>query len=287
MLIGNRPCACGSEKLSSDCCGPICKILNISLDVEPDDSLLTGWLTVYGPPIRDSFIKKASRFLYPISRYYDLIVNKYGALPLLNKDDPQGRMTTTSLKMNIEHYVLGALTALAHGLFIPTGALLRCSIESSLALLDIASNPKSWLSFIDDSYDSRNVVSRIKRYVTKDVILWYGYLTANFVHIGPAHGAPVIPNICFRDNFVIVSSLQDIVRTCATYHMILERIHFNQIDDPMFWRRREDFDYIEHIEDGVVYKWAAALGELVLHEFPLNERKSDYIYLGKTIRLKS
>ncbi len=122
--------------------------------------------------------------------------------------------------------------------------------------------------------------------VPRSMIEWYGYFSANFAHFEPVHQAPYMPTSCWADNWVLVAGIQNLVRGITAFGIALERIHFEQTKDHMFWENQADRDKLRFKEDGLVWRWIEDLGKELVAEFPPDERKPGIIYSAKTYKLK-
>ncbi len=162
-------------------------------------------------------------------------------------------------KHNVALTLAGAFRLLADGLFIQSGVLLRTAIESSLVLLEVAINPSCIDLLAANKYRSQSVLKRIRAMVPQNVIGWYGYLSANFSHVAAIHQAPYIPRSCYPDNWIIVTGLQNILRSIVAYHILLERVYLDDIYEANFWIKMEK--QVLFKEDSRIFKWADQLGK--------------------------
>jgi hypothetical protein len=191
-----------------------------------------------------------------------------------------------SIKNNILHSLLASLSCLCQGLFIQSGILLRSLTEDCLVLLDLFENGEQVDKFLQGRYSTNSLLSRVKKSIPPNVINWYGYFSANFAHFGPLHPSPYLPKGCYADNYVIVIGLQNVVRAVVTFHLVLERLHFDRTVQPLFWKRIEGNAGLVFNEDSPVFTWAEELGKEIVTRYPPDERKEGFFYDSQGYRTK-
>lgn len=236
----------------------------------PEGTYLLNWMEQFSTPICDAFNRKARPFGYRISRYLDEVIDVYGGLEYPSRDCVSDNTTEIFQyqKHNIALTIAGAYRLLAEGLFVQSGILLRTAIESSLVMLETATNPDC-IDLIDrNKYQSQSVLKRVKDIVPPDVVRWYGYFSANFTHVAALHQSGYMPRACYPDNWVIVTGLQNIVRATVTYHALLERAYIDWVVDPHFWE--VTLTSTQFREDNKVFRWVNSLGLDVAKALPTN-----------------
>ncbi len=276
----HRLCPCGSGKSFSECCKPYFLILGIEPNQVEAQTLLFDWLNIYSMPTARSFIEKCSSYIFRISCYLDDIVNKFLLLDCVKSSPSKEAINKAflSIKNNALLSILASFSCLSQGLFLQSGILLRSMIEDCFVLIDLYEHKEQTKKFISGKYSTNDLVSRIKNSVPTCLIDWYGYFSRNFVHFGPLHPAPYLPRACYPDNYVLVAGLQNIIRAIVTLHVVLERIHFNQVIRPILWKTVPNEDSIIFNEDSPVFNWAEELGKEVRSHYPPDERKNGFFY---------
>jgi hypothetical protein len=287
--MNNKPCFCGSGEDFSKCCRSYYTILDLRNDYYKKDTLLLDWLSLYSEPIKGTFLSKTSTFIFRISIYLDNIIDKYTHLGF-PRSVPGDKRTfldesILGIKSNIILSLNASITCLSQGLFLQSGMLLRSVIEDSLVLIDIAENDEQAKKFIEDKYSTNKLISRVKKYIPNDIVVWYGDFSANFAHFGPLHPSPYLPRACYEDNFVIVIGLQGFIRAIVALHIILERIYFKATKKPYFWGINAN-DVLEFNNDSKVLTWANNLTKEMASKYPPNERKKAYVYSERSYKLK-
>jgi hypothetical protein len=211
------------------------------------DTILVEWFDLYSSPIIESFTRKTRAFVLRISWYLDAILDQY--FPIVKeKMSPQENKIITGTELQILHNIIGALSCLAQGLFMQNGILIRSAIENCLVLVDLIENKQAG-KIISGKYSVNNLISRVKNAIPSLIIDWYGHFSANFTHFGPLHPAVYLPKACFAENLVLVHGLQSIVRAIVTFHIVLERVYFNEASVHLFWAKApENADLIFNSE---------------------------------------
>jgi hypothetical protein len=250
------------------------------------DTVLISWLDRYSGPIQDSFRKKAGRFVFRISIYTDYIFDCL--CPLGFRSFPNNQKiiddAIRAIKQNIILSLIAALSCIAQGLFLQSGSLIRNCIEDALVLLDIFENDEQLQKFLLENYSANNVLKRVKHYIPEEFKLWYGHFSANFAHFGPLHSSPYMPRACYADNYVLGAGLENILLGAYLYHVILERVHFNQLPSSLFWESKNG--KLVFIKDNNVARYVHKLLDEIYNEFPPSEKKKGYNYSEKVYRLK-
>lgn len=281
-------CPCGSGKTFSECCEPYLSILGINPPVSEPETILLEWLYRYSTPIFESFMQKVRAPVFRISLYLDEIVERYFSLGFQGSapDQEDANSAVFHIKHNILLSIFASLSCLSQGLFLQSGAILRCLCEDCLVLVDLFENKGQVHKFLQNKYSTRNLLSRVKKFIPNDIVSWYGYFSANFAHFGPLHPAPYLPRACYPDNWVLVVGLQNIVRAVVTFHLVLERLYFDQTNQPFFWKRVAGKPDPVFYEDSRVFAWAKKLGEEVTTEYPPNEKKEGFFYGQQSYQTK-
>lgn len=273
-------CPCGSGKKFSACCERYFSLLGLNSPRQESRTTLFEWLGIYSQPIVMSFTEKARSYIFRISCYLDWIVDHFFPIESdkVSSEKETISKTVFSMKSNILHSLLASFSCLSQGLFIQSGILIRSLVEDCLVLLDLSENRNQVERFLQGKYSTNGLVSRVKSSVPPSIISWYGYFSANFAHFGPLHPAPYLPTACYADNYVLVVGLQNIVRAIVTFHVVLERMYFNKIRLPLFWKRIEGKADLWFDEDSSVFTWAEELGKEIISQYPPNERKEGFVY---------
>lgn len=281
-------CPCGSKKYFSQCCEPYFSILGLKSPPLESETLLLSWLEDYSTPIVQAFMQKARIYVFRISSYLDEIAEKYFTLGFLGSasDQEYADRSIFHIKHNILLSMFAALSCLSQGLFLQSGVILRSLCEDCLVLIDLFENKGQIDKFLQNEYSTKNLVSRVKKFTPNDVVQWYGYFSANFAHFGPLHPAPYLPRACYPENWIIVVGLQNIVRSITTFHLVLERLYFDQTTQPLFWKRTEGKPDLVFNEDSIVFEWTEKLGKEIVSNYPPDERKKGFFYDTKNYRTK-
>jgi len=166
-----------------------------------------------------------------------------------------------------------------------SGTLLRSVLENCFVLIDACENDGQMELLAQDKYSVRKVVNRTKQYLPDCMREWYGYFSRNFTHFGPLHQAPFIPTKCWGDNWVLVTGLQNVVRGCVAFGIVLERLHYDRSLPPIFWKHTSNSALIFD-EDAPVWSWVDELRREIVASHPPGERKADFSYSEKAYRLK-
>jgi hypothetical protein len=172
--------------------------------------------------------------------------------------------------------LFGATVCLAQGLFLQSGILIRSCIEDSFVILDLFENDKEVKRFLEEKYSAANVLTRIKQYIPKHFLRWYGHYSANFTHFGPLHCSPYMPRACYPDNYVIGSGLENLLLGTYLFHVVLERAHFDQLSSTLFWHR-SDTGEVEFTEENRVSDFVHRLQKDTLSIFPPDEEKPGFV----------
>lgn len=267
-----RKCPCGSGKNFSDCCEKYLRVSGRHNWETKTETVLFDWLDIYSQPIVSSFIEKARPYVFRISCYLDSVVNQFFPLEIdiLDADRTAINEAIIFIKENILHSLIAAFSCACQGLFVQSGTLIRSLTEDCLVLVDFKENHTQAIRFLRGTYSTNDLLSRVKKYVPDNIINWYGYFSKYFTHFGPLHPAPYLPTGCYRDNYVLVSVLQNMMRAVVILHTVLERIHFNQIESPVLWRINDTDSTLVFCEESPVFVWAEELGKEIVAEYPPN-----------------
>lgn len=283
-----RKCPCGSGKNFSDCCEKYLRVPgHYKWGIKPK-TVLFDWLDVYSQPIVTSFIEKARPYVFRISSYLDSVVDQYFTLEFDThiSDKEAVNKAVFSIKNNILHSLLASFSCSCQGLFIQSGILLRSLTEDCLVLVDFSENKRQIEKFLRGNYSASGVLSRVKAYIPQNIRDWYSYFSKNFTHFGPLHPAPYVPTGCYADNYVLVAVLQNMVRAVVTFHTVLERIHFNQIQSPVLWKQEGTESALVFCEDSPVFDWTEELGKEILSRYNPDERKEGFLYDSQSYQTK-
>lgn len=280
----NKICPCGSNKDFSKCCEPY--VLLLCRDTKFEETVLISWMDRYSLPIQNSFRKKAESIIFRLSIYADVVFDSLCPLGFKEHPEQQHRLdeSARAIKHNIMLSLFASLSCLSQGLFLQSGSLIRCCIEDSFVLLDLNENENQLSKFLSENYSSSNVLKRVKKFIPKEFILWYGHFSANFSHFGPFHSAPYKPRACYPDNYIIGSGLENLLLSTYMFHVVLERVHFKQLTASFFWAPR-DVGF-EFLEDNHITKYVKKLQSVILAKFPPDERKEGYQYAQREYRTK-
>lgn len=281
-------CPCGSGKVFSECCDPYFSILGLEQPSLGSETTLLGWFETYSMPIVRSFLEKVDTYVFRLSWYLDEVIDQYFCLGFkgTSSDQKAADKAVFYIKHNILLSLIASLSCLSQGLFLQSGAILRCLCEDCLVLVDLFENEGQVDKFLQNKYSTKGLVSRIKKFIPNDVVNWYGYFSANFAHFGPLHPAPYLPRACYPDNYVLVVGFQNIVRAVVTLHLVLERVYFEQTAKPLLWRRPKDNSELTFEEDSRVFAWTDKLGKEIAARYPPDERKEGFFYDAKGYRTK-
>jgi len=281
-------CPCNSGKIYSKCCAPYFTKLGLETPTLESETSFLDWLERYSGPIYKSFMKKTRPYLFRISCYLDSIVDQYFDLGFCG--DYLDQNTADEAVFNIKHNVLlslfASLSCLSQGLFIQSGIILRSAFEDCFVLVDIFENKQQIRKLMEGKYTTNGLISRVKIFLPDNVIGWYGHLSANFAHFGPIHSVPYVPRACYPDNFVLVIGIRNIVRTVVTFHVVLERIYFDQTIQPVLWQQSENDRRLIFSDNSQVFNWTEQLGKEIVSKYNPKERKESFRYNSKTYRLK-
>lgn len=286
-MTKSRMCLCGSRKLFSDCCEKYLTMVE-GLRVDPRGTFLLEWVERYAPPMAEEFMRKVKTYVFRISWLLQGFLERYFASPVVQKND---RLETREEPICcIEHNTLlclfGALSCLKEGLFIQSGILLRSVLENCFVLVDLSENKGQIEKLLQDKYSVNGLLGRTKSLVPSCLVEWYGYFSRNFAHFGPLHPAPYVPRRCWAENHVLVTGIQNIVRGCVAFGIVLERLHFDQSSQPVFWKPDLKNRNLAFDEQGRVWEWIEELGKEIVAQYPPNERKEGFTYIEKTYKLK-
>lgn len=273
-------CPCGSGDVFSSCCEHYFSVLNLKSPCLESETSLLDWLDKYSVPSVLSFKEKVGTYIFRISWYLDGITEQYFSFGFhgtsLNQE--LADKAVFSIKNNILLSLFASLSCLSQGLFLQSGTLLRSQLEDCLVLVDLFENKGQIEKLLQGSYSVNGLVSRVKKFIPPDVVSWYGYFSANFAHFGPLHPAPYLPGACHPDNYILVVGLQNIVRSVVTFHLVLERLYYDQTTQPLFWKRLEEKRDLKFNEDSLVFVWAEKLGKEIVTCYPPDERKEGFFY---------
>jgi len=279
-----KRCPCNSGKSYKNCCQKY--LVELKLDPDKLEPLIINWKKKYGSAISDNFQIKTNSSIYRVSLYLDDILSKY--LNLGYKGNNMDRRDTDEAIRFIKHNILlsifAAYSCLAEGLFIQSGGLLRSVVEDSMILLDLFNDEKQLNKVLDNRYSVKNLLTRIKKLIPKELVEYYGYFSANFTHFGPLHPAPYLPRPCLSDNYIIVVGIENIIRAILTYHIILERIYYDENAFLYFWDKINETLVFK--EDNRIYPWINKIIKENQKLFPIDERKNGFDYSPKDYKLK-
>lgn len=286
-MVSQQMCPCGSGKLFFLCCE---KYLT-SVDgprVNPNDTMLLGWVEKYAPSTGKEFMQRGRTYLFRISWYLDGVLERY--LPLGFARNCKEQQAADEMIYFIKHNTLlsicGALSCLADGLFIQSGMLLRSVLENCMVLVDVFENQEQLDRMLQDKYSTSKVIARVKKLVPDCLVKWYGYFSANFAHFGPLHPAPYMPRKCWPDNWVFVTGIQNIVRGSVAFGIILERVYFGQSARSVFWKDTSGRGDLVFDQDSSVWNWVDDLGEEIIATYPPNKPKEGFEHTRRTYKLK-
>lgn len=275
-------CPCKSGKLFDDCCNLVFKQLGIEKPTPREESLLLAWQEQFSVPISNSFFHKAGKYIYQLSIYLDSILDVY--LPLSFENEKKDK---DEIFFNIKHNILltlfGSLNCISQGLFLQSGVLQRSLIEDCFVLCDLALNHNQFDKVLNDKYDTNNLIKRLKHYLPQLLIDLYGYFSRNFAHFGPLHPAPLMPRKCYPDDSIIITGLQNLFFSIATYHIILERVHIDMDTKKYFWIVSSNTNILFK-EENAVFAWMEQLKKEVLETFP--SKKEGFVYSKKGYKFK-
>lgn len=283
-MSDSKKCPCNSGKSYKNCCQEYLAELKLNpTNLEP---IIINWRKKYGLAISDNFQNKVNSSIYRISIYLDDILSKY--LHLGYSKNKMNNEDTDEAVRFIKHNILlsffAAYSCLTEGLFIQSGGLLRSAIEDSMILLDIFNDEKQLDKVLDNKYTAKNLLTRIKKSIPKELIEYYGYFSANFTHFGPLHVAPYLPRPCLADNYIIVVGMENIIRAILTFHIILERIYFDENEFSYFWDKTNGKFVFR--ENNKIYPWINRIIKENQKLFPVDERKDGFYYSSKDYKPK-
>jgi len=233
-------------------------------------------------------MRKARTYIFRISWLLENLLERYFDFPVVQKN---GRLESRDEPICwIEHNTLlslfGALSCIEQGLFVQSGILLRSVLENCFVLVDLSENKGQLERFLQDKYSLNGLLGRTKSSLPDCFIEWYGYFSRNFAHFGPIHPAPYLPRLCWPENWVLVTGIQNVVRGCVGFGIVLERLHFNKSIEPVFWKLDPENGNLTFDEQKPVWEWIEELGKEIVARYQPNERKEGFIYPGKTYKLK-
>lgn len=283
-------CFCGSGKSYFECCAPYFSILGIQNIKEgcKSETLLIAWSEKYSAPIINSYRSKVDKYVFRASMYLDNFFNYYYPLGYTKESSKQEQMdeAVRAIKHNMLLTVFGALSCLSQGLLLQSGTLLRSCLEDSFVLMDLFLNKGQADKFLNNKYSTTGLLSRIKKYLPDYLSKWYGYFSANFAHFGPLHQAPYKPSACYADNYVIGSGTENIILVISVVHLICERIYFEEVNSPVFWKFDNKKHTFEFNSNSTVLIFIDKLLKDLIKDFPPDEKKTGYKYNERTYRTK-
>ena len=286
-MANSQRCPCGSRKLYSNCCEKYFGKIKL-LGANPKDTIFLEWLKQYTPPLSQEFMRKGRTYIFRISWLLDNVLERYFDFPMVQKNG--GLEAREDPICWIEHgtllSLLGALSCLVQGLFVQSGILLRSVMENCMVLVDLSENEVQMEKMLKGTYSANKVVGRVKKLLPDSIISWYGYFSTNYAHFGPIHPAPYLPRKCWPDNWVFVTGIQNILRGCVTLGIVLERLHFVESKEPIFWELDPKIGDLTFNEEGFIWEWIEELGKEVVAKYPPNERKEGFTYSGGKYKLK-
>ena len=217
---------------------------------------------------------------YFLERYFDFpVVQKNGKLE--SRDDPICWIENNTLLC-----LFGALSCIEQGLFVQSGILLRSVLENCFVLVDLSESEEQMKRFLQDKYTVNGLLSRTKSSLPGCLVEWYGYFSRNFAHFGPMHPLPNMPLLCWPDNWVLVTGIQNIVRGCVAFGIVLERVHYDESSQLLFWKFDTKNRQLIFEEEGTIWDWIDELGKEIVARYPPNEQRKGFIYSGKKYKLK-
>lgn len=288
QMMGSPRCPCGSRRLYSNCCekylGPI-----QALGSDPRTTALLDWLERCARPTAREFMRKSRTYIFRISWLLDNFVGRYTGSPLVGNEC--GRWDSRDEPICwIEHNTLlslfGALSCIEQGLFVQSGILLRSVLENCFVLVDLSENKIQVERFLQDKYSVSGLLGRTKSLLPRCLSEWYGYFSRNFAHFGPIHHAPYVPRLCWPDNWVLVTGIQNIMRGCVGFGIVLERLHFDESRQLLFWSIDSNSKRLAFDEEGAIWEWIEDLGKEIMAKYPPEERKKGFTHAGKSYKLK-
>jgi hypothetical protein len=258
------------------------------LGVDPRKTALLDWLGRCAPPTAREFRRKARAYIFRISWLLENLLERYFDFPVVQMN---GRLESRDepicwIENNTLLCLFGALSSLEQGLFVQSGILLRSVLEYCFVLVDLSENKEQMEKFLKDKYSVNGLLGRAKSSLPDRLVEWYGYFSANFAHFGPIHPAPYLPRLCWPDNWVLVTGIQNIVRGCVAFGIVLERLHFDESRQLVFWKVDSKNKKLIFEEDGTIWDWIEELGKEIIARYPPNERKEGFIYPEKKYKLK-
>ena len=282
-----KNCPCGSRRKISNCCE---KFLNLTEECEMNykTTLLLGWIKKYAPPIRSEFMQKMKSYIFRLSYCLDVLVERYlyFGLDINSKNDRSVDDTIYNIKHNTLLSIFAGLTCLEQGLFMQSGILFRSIIENCMVIIDVCEHENQMDKLLKDKYSVNGLVGRVKRLIPDCMVNWYGYFSTNFTHFGPLHSAPIIPRMCWPDNWLLVTGIQNVTRACFALGITLEKIHFDIVSNHFFWERKCENKEIVFIEDGPIWEWLENFREDIVSQYPPGEKRDGFTYSDKTYKLK-
>ena len=269
-------CPCRSEKGYAACCEPFAVLLPRREDLV--ETVFTAWMDRYSLAIQHSFRERASSFVHRLSIYADVVFDCLCPIGFKPHREHQERLdeAVRAVKHNITLSLFASLSCLAQGLFLQSGALIRCCIEDSLVLLDIFENEEQLERFLSGKYSTSNVLRRVRQCIPHQFMRWYGHYSANFAHFGPFHSAPYVPRACYPENYVLGSGLENVLLATYMCHVVLERAHFDQMPVSFFWKSRGG--KLQFEEENNITRFVEKVADAILVAFPSNEKKEGYSY---------
>lgn len=256
--------------------------------VDPTKTALLDWFGRCAPPTAREFMRKARTYVFRISWLLENFLQRYSDFPVVQKN---GRLESRDEPICwIEHNTLlclfGALSCLGQGLFVQSGILLRSVLENCFVLVDLSQNKVQMERFLQDKYSVTGLLGRTKSSLPECLVGWYGYFSTNFAHFGPMHPAPYLPRLCWPDNWVLVTGIQNMVRGCVAFGIVLERLHFDESRQPVFWKVDSKNKHLVFEEEGAVWEWIEELGKEIVARYPPDERKKGFMYGERPYKLK-
>lgn len=259
-------CICNSGKEYSECCQPYDNIIGYSLN--HNENILFNWMTRYGNEGEKNFLLKFRKYLNRIGNYADVIFSTYTPITFEHDLSVDVNMFH-SIHHNILLTIFAATSCLSQGLFIQSGILLRSALEDCFVLVDITVNKDQLIKFINKKYQANKSLTRVKKYLHKDLLIWYGYFSENFTHAGQLHTANFLPTACHPNNWVTVTGFQNIVRVLVCLHIISERINFENVTKRYFWSIKNEDNSFVFNEDSKIYLWAEQIGKEIIIDYPV------------------
>lgn len=274
MQKNKKYCYCGNKIPYTECCQQYSELFEIN-KCSRKQLILYDWLKHISPAHQSSFISLTSKYLYRVCLYYENIRYRYQDVIFTYENDDLNE-TIHNIRLSINNSILGSLTLSAQGLFLQSGILHRTAFEDLFVVLDFIENQREFIKFYNSKYSTNNLISRVNKYIPREIIEWYRYFTSNFSHFSEIHTAPLIPKRCHPDNYIIVTVFQNLVRIMVAYDLIFERIAYSQISNKHFWNKNNHNNLSIDMENSLIIKWASQLGSQINLDFQIHREGGSY-----------